>query len=146
MGIEQKQQKEILTSLNAISMSLWAFKFNKEWNRSDTLLKGIKKAQSKEGNAHKANDIRIPYHLSIKHLEDVISIFFFSSFPRLYNHFFLTISQILNVQIMSSFQAPYPSISLPFLSLVKHISFPVWCLYFDCSCSVTETNIFLVGT
>lgn len=80
MGFEQKQQREILTSLNAISMSLWAFKFNKEWNRSDTLLEGIKNAQSEEGSAHKANDMRIPYHLSIKHLEDVISIFLFSLF------------------------------------------------------------------
>lgn len=124
--VKSEIKREILTSLNAISMSFWAFKLYNEWSRSDTLLKGIKKAQrgkkrTKEKKKKKTR--RISYQPSIKHLENVISIFFF---PQLYDRFFDNFSDFkcfdnVNLHIL---------LFLPFLSLVKtffsFISFDVF--------------------
>lgn len=84
---------------------------------SDTLLLSIKKAENATSKRHKRNreteHDENPYQLSIKHFEDVISIFSCVCLRLPSPNFttaFLTISQIFNDQIMSSLRAPYPFI------------------------------------
>lgn len=86
--------EEILTSLNAISMSFKAFKIV-QCEKSEAalipFLKALKKhtAQKKWKNETRRKTWSNPYQLSIKHFEDVISIFlpFFFSPSQLYDRF-----------------------------------------------------------
>lgn len=123
-----KSREKNLHIFNAISMSFWAFKLYNEWSRSDTLLRGIKKAQ-REKNAQKKDEKtwRISYQPSIKHLENVISIFVF--FPQLHDRFFDNFSDFKcfdNVKLRISFYF-YLFFCLSWkLFFLKHF---FWCLH-----------------
>lgn len=109
-GMLENQKREILTSLNAISMSFRAFKLYNESSHPELFLIPFLKAPKRveKTGEHKRKTTREhrgnSYQLSIKHFSnDVISIFYFSlllrllGLPQVFTTALSTISQMLNV-------------------------------------------------